>query len=85
MPSSDATNFSVPSVGFFLKVSNPESFDDSGEPFTSGDTDDVDHFVLGENLVRFDFFFEEVGSEIYFFSDGSSVDLDFVDVVFFLS
>lgn len=85
VPSSDTSDFSETSMGFFLQVFYVISFNDTGETFTFSGTDDVDHFVLGEDLVRFNFFFEKGVSELDFISDRSTVDLDFIDVVFFLS
>jgi len=44
------------------------SFDDTLETFTSGDTDNVDHFILVENGVDFDLLFEIAVGEVDFFS-----------------
>jgi len=62
-----------------------ESFDYTSVPFTFGYSDYIDHLILVYNLVNFNFFFEKSVGEFYFISNGSSVNLDFVDVIFFLS
>jgi hypothetical protein len=64
---------------------NSESFDDSLESFTFGDSENVTIFVLFENGVNSDFFFEKGVGEINFLGDGSSVNLDFNNVIFLLS
>jgi len=64
---------------------NSESLDDSLETFTFGDSQEVHHFIGVEDGVNSDFFFEEVDGEVDFGGGGSSVDLDFGNVVFLLS
>lgn len=64
---------------------NSVSFDNTLESFTSGDTDNVNHFILIENGVNFNFFFEISVSEINLLSGRSTIDLDFENVVFLLS
>lgn len=61
------------------------SFHDTTNSLTFGDTNSIDLFVLFENLVDFNFFFEEVFSEFDLIFDGSSVNLDFHNVVLLLS
>lgn len=86
VPRSDTSNFSVPSVRFLLQVFNTESFDDSLEPFTLGDSQDIQHFVRLEDRVHSHFFFEKTEGPVNFFSNRvSSVHLDLHDVVFLLS
>jgi hypothetical protein len=85
MPGSDTSDLSVTSMGFLLKMFNSESFDDSLESFTLGDSQNIEHFVLFEDRVDSNFFFEKVISEVNFLGGGSSVNLDFDDVVFLLS
>lgn len=69
-------------MGFLLQMFDSESFDDSGHSLTSGDSQNIDHLVFLEDWINFHFFFEEIVSEFDFVSDGSSVDLDFLDVIF---
>lgn len=85
VPGSDTSDFSVTSMGFLLEMFNSESFDDSLESFTFGNSQNIQHFVALENRVNSDFFFEKVISEINFGGDISSVNLDFNDVIFLLS
>jgi len=64
---------------------NTESFDGSLNSFTFGDSYGIDHFVVSEDLIDGGLFFEHVITEIDFFSDGSSVNLNFEKIVFLLS
>lgn len=64
---------------------NSESLDDSGNSFTFSDSDDVNHLVLLKDGVNFDFLFEESSGEVDFLGNVSSIDLNFYDVIFFLS
>jgi len=86
MPSTDTSDLSVTSVGLLLKMSDAPSLDDTGESLTLSNTDDVDDFVLSEDVVDADLLFEVGVGEVDLFSDGlSTVDLDFEDVVLLLS
>ena len=86
MPGTDTSDLSVTSVGLFLKMSDAPSLDDTGESLTLSNTDDVDDFVLSEDVVDADLLFEVGVGEVDLFSDGlSTVDLDFEDVVLLLS
>jgi len=66
-------------------VFNAISFNDTLETFTFGDTDNIHHFILREDGVNFNFFFEIAISEIDLLGGGTSVNLDFENVVFLLS
>jgi len=66
MPGSNTSDFSVTSMGFLLQVFNSESFDDSLESFTFGNSQNITIFVLFENGINSDFFFEKVISKINF-------------------
>jgi len=85
MPSSNTSDFSETSMRFFLQMSNTESFHNSGETFTFGNSNNVNHFTLSENGIDFDGFFEQVITEFNFLFDGTSVQLDFHNVIFLLS
>lgn len=86
MPGTDTSDLSVTSVGLLLKMSDAPSLDDTGESLTLSNTDDVDDFVLSEDVVDADLLFEVGVGEVDLFSDGlSTVDLDFEDVVLLLS
>jgi len=66
-------------------VSNTESLDDSSNSLTLGNSNNIDHLVLLENLINFDFLLEEVIGKVNLISNISSINLDFNDVVFLLS
>lgn len=86
MPSSDTSDFSVTSVRFLLEMSSSPSVHHTLESVTLGDTNDINNFVLSENVIDSDLLLEETVSEIDFISGGlSTVDLDFEDVVLLLS
>ena len=44
---------------------------------TLGDTNAIDHFVLGEDGVDSDFLFEVIFAPVDLVSDGTTIDLDF--------
>jgi len=77
MPGTDATNSSETSMSLSWESGDTESLDDTGITFTSGDTNDVAHLVLGENLVDEDILLEFGSDEIDFVLGGTTVDLDF--------
>jgi hypothetical protein len=85
MPGSDATDLSKTSMGFLLKMFDAESLHDACDSLTLGDTQDVDHFIVFENIADIDFFFEETISVVNLLCDGSSVNLDFENVILLLS
>lgn len=64
---------------------NSESFDNSLESFTLGDSQNITVFILFEDCIDSDFFFEKSIGEVDFLGDSSSVNLDFNNVVFLLS
>jgi len=64
---------------------NTESLDDTLDSVTLGDSDNIDHFRVFEDGSEVDFFFEQSVGVFNFVGDGSSVNLDFHDVVFLLS
>lgn len=85
MPSTNTSDLSKTSMGLLLQVSNSESLDDSGDSLTSGDSDNVDHLVLLEDLINLDLLLEKSVGEIDLLGNSSSVDLNFDDVVLLLS
>jgi len=85
MPSSDTSNSSPSSMCFLLQVLDSESFDGSASSFTFSDTDNIDVLILLEDLVDFNFLFKEFVAEVNFLSDGSTIDLNFEDVILLLS
>jgi len=85
MPSTDTTDSSVTSMGFLLLMGNTVSFNDTSDTFTFGNTTNIDLFVFVENLINFDFLFEEFVTEINFFFNRTTVNLDFHNVIFLSS
>ena len=86
MPGTDTSDFSVTSVGFLLEMSGSPSGHDTSKSFTLGDTNNINEFILIEDIVDSDVLIEEGVSEGNLISDGfSSVDLDFEDIVLLLS
>jgi hypothetical protein len=85
VPRSDATNFSVTSVGLLLEMLDAVSLNHTLETFTLGNTNNINHFVLIEDGVNLDFLFEMAIGEINLLGGGSSVNLDFEDVILLLS
>lgn len=85
VPSSNTSDFSKTSMGFLLKVSNTESLDNSSNSLTLGNSEDIDHLILIENSIDLYFLFEKFVWEINFLGDGSSVNLNFNNVIFLLS
>lgn len=86
MPASDTTDSSETSVGLSGQSLGSPSGGGTFESLTLGDTDDVEHFVLLEDLADSDFLFELGLGEIDFLGDVlTTVDLDFEDVSLLLS
>jgi len=85
MPSSNTSDFSETSMRFFLQMSNTESFHNTWESFTLGNSNNIDHFTLSENGINFNGFFKQVISEFDFLFNSSTIQLDFHDVIFLLS
>lgn len=85
MPSSDTSDLSETSMGLSGESLGSESLGDSTVSLTLGNTEDINHFVLVEDLGDSDFLFEVLLGEVDFLSDGTSVDLDFEDVSLLLS
>ena len=67
MPTTDTTDSSVTSMGFLLLMFNTISFNDTSNSFTFSGTDNIDLFVFVEDLVNFEFLFEEFVTEINLF------------------
>jgi len=85
MPSSDTSDLSETSMGLSGESLSTESLGNTSVTLTLGDTEDVDHFVLVEDLGNSDFLFEMLLGEVDLLGDGTTVDLDFEDVSLLLS
>jgi len=58
MPSSDTSDLSETSMGLSGQSLGSESLGNTSVTLTLGDTEDVDHFILVEDLGNSDFLFE---------------------------
>lgn len=85
MPSTDTSDLSETSVGLSGESLSTESLGNTGVSLTLGDTENVDHFILTEDLGNSDFLFEVLLGEIDLLGDGTTVNLDFEDVGLLLS
>jgi len=85
MPSSDATNTAPTSMGLLLQVLNTVTFKHTGDSLTTSHTDHIDLFVLVEHLIDSDFLLQQVLSELDLSLGGTTIHLDFEDVVFLLT
>jgi hypothetical protein len=80
MPRTDTSNLSLTSVCLSGKDGNTPSLNDTSISVTLGDTDNINHFVLGEDGVDWDLLLEELSAEVNLIRDGSTVNLDFNNV-----
>jgi len=85
MPSSDTTDLSKTSMGLSGKSLGTESASDTFVTLTLGNTEDINHFILVDDLRDSDFLFEVLLSEVNLLGDGTTVNLDFADVSLLLS
>jgi len=85
MPSSDTTNLSETSMGLSGESLGSESGSDTFVTLTLGNTENINHFVLVDDLGDSDFLFEVLLGEIDLLGDGTTVNLDFEDVSLLLS
>jgi len=85
MPGTDATDSSETSMSLSWESGDTETLDDTGVTLTTGDTNNIAHLVLGEDLVDLHFLLEFATDEINFLLHGTSIDLDLHHVGSFLS
>lgn len=85
MPSSDTSDLSETSMGLSGKSLGSESGGDTFVTLTLSNTEDINHFVLVDDLGDSDFLFKVLLSEVNLLSDGTTVNLDFEDVSLLLS
>lgn len=85
MPSSNASDLSVTSVGLLWKEFGSPPFSDPSESMSSGDSDDIGVVPSVENSIASDVLFEETHGEIHFLGHVASVHLDFIDLGFLLA
>jgi len=85
MPSSDTSDLSETSMGLSGESLGSESGGDTFVTLTLSNTEDIDHFVLVNDLGYSDFLFKVLLSEVNLLGDGTTVNLDFEDVSLLLS
>jgi hypothetical protein len=85
MPGSDTSDLSETSVRFSLESLASVSLDDTLHSLSSGNTDGVNALVSGEDIGNVDLLLEVFLSPLDLVSDGTTVNLDFHDVVLVLS
>lgn len=85
MPSTDTSDLSETSMGLSGESLSTESLGNTSVSLTLGDTEDIDHFILTEDLGNSDFLFEVLLGEVNLLGDGTTIDLDFEDVSLLLS
>jgi len=85
MPSSDTSDLSETSMGLSGQSLGSESGGDTFVSLTLGNTEDVNHLILVDNLGDSDFLLEVLSGEVDLLSDVATVDLDFEDVSSLLS
>lgn len=85
MPSTDTTDLSETSMGLSGESLGTESGGDTFVTLTLGNTEDINHFVLVDDLGDSDFLFEVLSGEIDLLGDSTTVNLDFEDVSLLLS
>merc|ERR1712187_413760 len=67
------------------ETSHAPTGDDTVDSATLGDTDDVDHLVLGEDIGHADLLLKQVLAEVDLGINVSSVDLDLLEVCLLLA
>jgi len=85
MPSSDTSDLSETSMGLSGEMLSSESLSDTCVTITLGNTENVDNFILIDDLRDSDFLFEMLLGEVNLLGDGTTVNLDFEDVSLLLS
>jgi len=85
MPSTDTSDSSETSMGLSGESLGTESGSDTFVTLTLGNTENVNHFVLVEDLGDSDFLFEVGSGEVNLLGNSTSVNLDFEDVSLLLS
>jgi len=80
MPSSDTGHFTKTFVCFTRQLLYVPTGNDTFDTVTLGDADDVDHFVLGEDVLDGDGLFHQSAGEVDLLGDRAAVQLDLVNV-----
>ncbi len=85
VPTSNTPNSSPTSMGLLLQMLNTISLHDTASSLSSSHTKYINGFVLLENLVDSYFFFEQLSCEFHLLFNGSTIDLNFKNMVLLLS
>jgi len=85
MPSSDTTDLSETSMGLSGESLGAESGGDTFVTLTLSNTENVNHFILVDDLGDSDFLFEVLSGEVDLLGDVTTVNLDFKNVSLLLS
>mmetsp|Transcript_23324 Transcript_23324/g.55072 ORF Transcript_23324/g.55072 Transcript_23324/m.55072 type:complete len:372 (-) Transcript_23324:64-1179(-) len=85
MPGANAGHLSQSAVCLPGQTSDAPASDHAIEAFALGGTDDVNHLILGENVLHLDLLLEKAHGEVHLVGSASSVDLDLLDVGFLLT
>jgi len=85
MPSTDTTDLSETSMGLSGKSLGTESGGDTFVTLTLSNTEDINHFILVDDLGDSDFLFKVLSGEVNLLGDVTTVNLDFKNVSLLLS
>lgn len=80
VPGTNTGDLAETLVGLAGKTGDTETGDDTLETVTLGDTDEVAHLVLGEDVRDGDLLLEELTAEVDLLLNGATVDLDLGNV-----
>jgi len=85
MPGSDTGDFTKTLVCLTGQFLHMPTGDNAFDTVTLGNTDDVNHLVLGENILDGDGLLHQTTGKVNFLGDGTAVQLNLVDVGLLLS
>ena len=85
VPGANTGNLAQTTVGLTRQTGDAPTSDNALETVTLGDTDGVDHVVLGEDVADRDELLEEAMAEVDLLGDGATVDLDLHQVSLLLA
>jgi len=85
MPSTDTSDSSETSMGLSGESLSSVSGSDTFETLTLGNTEDISHLIRVEDAGDSDFLFEVLSGEVDLLGDGTTVNLDFLDMSLLLS
>jgi hypothetical protein len=85
MPGADASDLAETLVSLAGQLLRVPTRSDTLESLSLGDTDAIDHLVLGEDLLDGNLLLEVIASEVNLIGDGSTVQLDLDNVSLLLT